>query len=308
MQKLFSATANPELFTKDVAIALGFFDGLHLGHQSLLNRLIEIGEQTGCATLVHTFQNHPLSVLAPEYAPLLLSTPYEKARLFARTAVDDAWILPFDREIADLSYEAFFHGLMRRLRIKHVVVGFNYAFGSGRKGTVSRLQELGKNLGFAVHVLAPFEMDGEPVSSTRIRQAVVSGRLKYAASLLSRPYSISGYVRRGQGLGHQWGVATANFRPPANKALPPFGVYASTVSCGDGMFRAITNIGKRPSVQSDGHIHVETHILDFKKELYDQHLDVYLMDFIRSERKFSSLEALYAQIGKDIQTRRDMME
>lgn len=305
--KLFYALADPAAYQRDIALALGFFDGLHLGHQTLLHRIKEIGEQSGCMTLAYTFRNHPLTVLAPEFAPKLLTTPYEKTRLFSKVDVDQAWILPFDRSLADLSYQSFMLALLDKLHIKHVVVGFNYVFGSERKGTPALLAQLGKRHGFEVHVMPSLEMDGQPISSTRIRQAVRAGEMETARRMLGRPYTLSGYVKHGQGLGHTRGVATANFTPPPSKALPPNGVYASKVVMDDGAsFDAITNVGTRPSVNDDGRVNAETHILDFHGMIYEQHIDVQLYAMMRPERKFDSLNELYDQISRDVQQRKTL--
>ena len=210
--------------------------------------------------------------------------------------------IPFTQEFASLSPEAFVEEyLVRRLNLKHLVVGEDFHFGYQRKGTVNTLKELGDRFGFTVSAVSKLKMDGSPVSSTRIRACYTEGRIKEAERLLGHPVMIQGIVRHGQELGRTIGFPTLNLIPDEEKLLPVFGVYASTVETPEGTFRGITNIGNRPTVHEGTDVTVETYLPGFQGDLYDREIKVVLSDYIRSEQRFDTVEHLQEQMKKDIQ-------
>lgn len=282
-----------------VHVALGVFDGVHLGHR----RVIE-ATRDGTSVVV-TFEPHPMRVLRPDKAPPLLTSTSHKLALLERLGVGAVLLLPFTEELANTAAETFLQQLAAPThRVRKICVGARFHFGRQRAGNASLMRRLAEPLGYRVEeiptVLTP---DGEPISSSAIRQHVRHGRLDRAALMLGRPFSLFGTVEVGDRRGRELGFPTANLNPH-NEVLPPDGVYAARV----GPHRAVVNIGCRPTVSPvPSKRFVEVHLLDFEGDLYGQNLEVAFVQRIREERKFPSLEQLQAQIRADIAAARQLL-
>lgn len=281
-------------------LAIGVFDGVHLGHRAVIDLATASASQSGGEPVVVTFDPHPAAVLRPEAAPALLTCREQKLRLFRETGVRHALLLRFDREMAALPAEEFLGRLARAAsRLASVAVGPDWRFGAGRAGDAELLRRFGAARGFAVHVAAPVEIDGERVSSTAIRGMIAAGELARAARFLGRNFSIYGRVVHGAGRGREIGFPTANVEP-VNGLLPPDGVYAATVLAGGAPFPAVLNLGARPTVEAAGRRALEAHLLDFEGDLYGREIEVVFEAFLRPERRFESVAALSRQIREDV--------
>lgn len=281
-------------------LALGMFDGVHTGHAWLLRTAREWGVLEGLPVVVCTFLKHPMALIKPDAIPPLLSTVAERAARMAQLKVDQMAVLPFDRTWMQMTPEVFVQLLVKNYSPRHIVVGFNYSFGIGGKGDAKLLTEMGKNLGFEVHVVSPVQVDGQTVSSTRVRQLLDEGDVELAARLLERPYSVAGLVVHGKELGRKMGFPTANVAMPKGKALPDFGIYISRVKTKTGIYPAVVSLGFHPTVP-EGDITLEAHLLGHSEDLYGQKLRVVFLKRIRPEIKFDGIEALKEQIAKDVQ-------
>lgn len=290
---------------RKVCLAIGFFDGVHLGHQQIIRQTTTDARQHEARALIVTFDRHPSTVVAPERAPLLIYPLTQKLRVIESLGIDLTLLLPFDRGFSERSGEEFIRTLAREAgQIRSICVGANFVFGHKRSGNVELLRKLGKELSFTVHGLAAVALDGQAVSSTRIRQAITSGDLDAASQMLGRAYSLCGPVVAGDRLGRQLGFPTANI-DTTGLVLPPGGVYAAHVRIADQWHRAVINIGCRPTVENPRpHMRVEAHLLEFTGDLYGQNAEVILVDKLREERKFPSLDALREQITRDIKQAR----
>jgi riboflavin kinase/FMN adenylyltransferase len=284
-----------------VCVAIGVFDGVHLGHQQVIRQTISDAQQHGARSVAVTFDCHPSSVVAPERTPPLIHSLTQKLRVLASLGIETTLLIRFDRAFSEQSGETFVRSLVRDFGPIHsVCVGSNFAFGHKRGGNVALLKTLGQELKFIVHGLAAVSLDGRTVSSTRIREAIRHGNLEAASQMLGRPYTLAGIVVRGDQLGHKLGYPTANL-DVSGLALPPHGVYAVHATARGQTHRAVLNIGLRPTLQNpQPQLRVEAHLLDFQKDLYEQELELTFVEKLRDERKFPSLDALKEQIGRDI--------
>ncbi len=280
----------------ETVIAFGMFDGVHEGHAKLMRTANEIAALHGLTSVVYTFSSHPMATYAPERVPPELNTRSEKIHAIAKMGVDVAVLRPFDRAYASQPPEAFVRSFVEALHPKHVVIGFNYSFGSKGAGKAQDMIRLGEEMGFETHVVDEVQMDGEPVSSTRVRAAIAGGDMELAMRLLGRPYALSGVVEHGKKLGRRLDFPTANLRWPCKKAIPPNGVYAAMAYvCGE-WHRAAVNIGSHPSVPGGGAT-IEANLVDYEgSEFYGCHMRLLLFKRLREEKKFDSLEALRAAV------------
>jgi riboflavin kinase/FMN adenylyltransferase len=291
-----------------VCLAIGMFDGVHLGHQEVIRRMVaDAGQQHALAAAV-TFDRHPNTVVAPECAPPLIHSLPQKLRAIAALGVEAAWLIPFDRAFSQLSGEAFIRGLANDFGpLGSVWVGEDFAFGRQRSGNLALLQALGLALGFQVHALPAVTLDGAPVSSTRIRDAIQAGDLQLAARMLGRTYTLAGQVVAGDGVGQTLGYPTANLEV-SGLALPPTGVYASWAATERRQWPAVVNIGRRPTVaESQGEIRIEAHLLGCGADLYGQQMELAFAKRLRPEIKFDSLAALREQITRDVAAAREFL-
>ena len=288
------------------AVALGMFDGVHLGHVHLVREVIRLARAEGLASAVITFDIHPLALLRPQDAPPMLTTVEEKAERLLALKPGTLVSLPFDAAFAALSAEEFAAFLARAFDVRVAVIGFNYSFGAGGAGDAALLRRLGKKYGFAVRVLEPVCWEGEPISSSRVRAALTAGDLKAAKAMLGGPYRIAGAVEHGKRLGRTLGFPTANLSLPADKALPPFGVYAASVRVEGTNHPAVLNIGVHPTVP-EGAPTIEIHLLDAAPDLYGRWVEAALEAWLRPERKFDGVEALRAQIARDVEAAKQVL-
>ena len=295
-------------------LTIGNFDGVHRGHQALLQHMLQRAEQMTAAgrtpinTAFLTFDPHPVRVLRPDLPHFLLTTPMERLEAAAALGITHGIIQPFTLEIAQLSPRDFTTLLKEHLGLATLVVGPDFALGRNRSGDIAALRALGEELGFTVEVIAPIALDDQPVRSSHIRQLLRSGEVEAAATLLGRPYRVSGVVEHGDQRGRQVGIPTANVRTPPDKLLPGDGVYATrTLLAGFDRvhtFYSATNVGVRPTV--DGlHRRVESHLLDFPPpgqvdDLYGRVLAVDFLHRLRGEKRFATIAELVAQIHADI--------
>ncbi len=280
-----------------VVIALGMFDGVHLGHRALLRHAVETAKELHALSVAYTFSNHPRGVFAQ--APKLLSTEQERRTCLKKLGLDRVQMEVFDKETAMLSPEAFVKRLQDQYEVRAFVVGFNYTFGQGGKGTPETLMELGRMHSFSVHVIPPVLFEGETVSSTRIRQLITTGELTNANMMLSEPYSLSGLVVKNRRIGTSLGFPTANIQIPAEKALPATGIYVTSALHEGRCYEAVTNVGTNPTVNGNV-LTVETYLMDYEGDLYGKELTVQFHKRLRDEVRFDSKEALVLQIQQDV--------
>ncbi len=296
-------------------VAIGVFDGVHLGHQKILDEMVAEAAAAGVESVALTFDPHPDSVLRPAEAPPLLTELEERVRLIKSRGVRTVAVLPFDRDLAAMSAEDFLEGVLcPRFRPRRLFVGSNFTFGRGGRGTTALLEEAGPRLGFAVRAFTPVTLDGEVVSSTLIRQRIQAGAVEWAARALGRPYALRGKVVRGDGRGKQLGFPTANLEVPRGLCLPAPGVYAVLVDPGrdgwpgGGPCAGVANVGVRPTFGDGGRVTLEVHVMDFAGDLYGLPLAVHFVARLRGERRFNSPGALADQIRGDVAAARAMLK
>jgi riboflavin kinase/FMN adenylyltransferase len=281
------------------AVALGAFDGIHLGHRAILGTAVTLARQAHLRAVVCTFDRHPMEVLQPERAPLPITTLEERLELIAETGIDTTVVIPFTRAIAGIEAKAFVQDvLVGTLKAKEIVVGFNHRFGRGARGDAELLETLAGPLGFRAHVVQALLVDGVAVSSSEIRAALQRGDLPTAARLLGRSYSIHGQVVHGDGRGRTLGFPTANVKTDRPLGLP-VGVYACRLTVGKDEHQAVVNVGFRPTFGVN-ELAVEAHVLDFTGDLYDARVTLTFLLRLREERKFPSVDALRQQIALDV--------
>jgi riboflavin kinase/FMN adenylyltransferase len=278
------------------AITVGVFDGVHLGHQYLLKKLIESAQRRGLKGCVLSFYPHPSKVLSPGQQPCELTDPLERAERMLRLGIDRAVFINFDREFSRIRAEDFLkHVLFERLRCRYLLVGYDWRFGYKREGEVELAKEMGQRLGFEVETAEPFYKNGHIISSTYIRRLLHSGRLEEASEYLGENYWVKRKVVRGSGRGSSLGYPTANLGPSENLCLKE-GVYAVRVN---EQFLGVANYGFRPTFDGKTKV-LEVHILDFEGNLRGERLKVEFLSFLREEKKFSSKDELIEQIERDI--------
>lgn len=294
---------DPQRLTPCVVV-LGMFDGVHRGHQALLMRGGELAQEMGFPLAVCCFEPHPLRVLAPEKAPPLLMTLPEKARVMQSFGVDTLCITTFDRGRAAQEPEDFMAELVEIYAPVVVVCGFNFTFGRGGAGNGKLLREYGRKHGFRTVIVPEVIIDGETVSSTRIRRLLASGEIPVVNRLQGHAYTLSGRVENGKQLGRTMGFPTANVAISRHKALPAFGVYACWLEKADGAYHpAVVNVGRHPTLP-EGAVTVEAHVLDGHPELYGQHVRLSFLKHQRPEIRFEDVEALKAQMTRDAEDAR----
>jgi riboflavin kinase/FMN adenylyltransferase len=285
---------------RKTAVALGMFDGLHIGHMALIEKVKELAKEHNWLSAVYSFHNHPYTVLNPAQAPAQLLTPEEKLRCFSHTQIDYLLWVPFSFQLSGEDPEDFIKGMVERYDIAAIVAGFNYKFGSGSSGDADMIRKICKQCGVEAYIIEPVCFKGLPVSSTRIRRCLAEGELEDANAMLGRPYSVCGKIVRGKQLGRTIGFPTANIEAPV-KTLPRFGVYATEASIYGKKHHAITNIGKNPTVSDqEGKVFIETSINNYDQDIYGSTLKIEFRKFLREEKKFGSVEDLKQQITKDI--------
>lgn len=294
-------SAIPELagVQAPLSIAIGVFDGVHLGHQALIGRAMNEAAKTGGSAVVLTFHPHPARVLRPDSAPRLLTSTPHKIRLIEALGCPNLLLLPFDAAFAAQPPEAFIERLSSGARLHALCVGHQWAFGRNRSGNIDLLRRLGSAHGFESIEIDPVLAGGSLVSSTRIRQAVEAGDFGAAAVMLGRDYTILGTVQRGAGVGRTLGFPTANLAAH-NEQFPPDGVYAVRVLIRGSWRDGVANVGVRPTVGGNPERLLEVHVFDFAESLYGEDIEVGFEKFLRPEQKFDGLDSLRAQIARDV--------
>jgi riboflavin kinase/FMN adenylyltransferase len=283
-----------------VCVGIGVFDGVHLGHQQVIRQTIADAQRHEARAVVVTFDRHPNVIVAPTRVPPLIQSNAQKLRTLQALGVDVTWLIQFDEKFSQQTGEAFVRRLPAELgHLLSVCVGAEFTFGHKRSGTVALLQQLGTEMHFDVHGLAAVALDGQVVSSTRIRDAIARGQFDAADQMLGRNYALDGPVVRGDQLGRKLGFPTANL-DVAGRILPPNGVYAAHAETSAKSHRAVVNIGVRPTVGGASLPRVEAHLLDFDGDLYGQELELTFAQRLRDEKKFASLEELKHHIAADI--------
>lgn len=294
--------------SRKVCLALGVFDGVHLGHQQIIRQTIGSARQHDGLAVVLTFDRHPSAIVAPDRVPPLIYSLPQKVRAIEALGADALLLLRFDHAFSAQTGENFIRELARDLGAIHsICVGADFVFGHQRSGNVALLQKLGAELNFTVHGIAAVALDGQVVSSTRVREAIRTGHFDAANQMLGRPYSLAATIVTGDQVGHQLGFPTANLET-TGLVLPPNGVYAAQASVGGRTHHAVVNLGQRPTLrQPTPQLRVEVHLLDFDGEIYGQEMEVTFVARLRAEMKFPSLEALREQIGRDVTAARQLM-
>ncbi len=281
-------------------LALGVFDGVHVGHQEVIAEAVRGACADGGMAVVVTFSPHPIRVIAPQKAPLaLLATLEEKARIVENLGVDGLLVIRFDRDFAKTNAEVFVRALVAG-DVQSICVGEDWRFGSDRSGDVGMLRRLAEDCGFRLHAVAPIMWDGERVSSTRIRQAIRDGNFQAVEEMLGRPYFVSGIVVEGRKLGRELGFPTANV-DLGDLQTPEDGVWIVKVA---QIGLGIANLGMRPTVGGKGRL-LEVHLLDFQGDLYGNKIYVRFLRYVRKEKKFSNLDELQRQITLDLKVAED---
>ncbi len=287
-------------------VALGNFDGVHMGHQTILRTAIERARAQHGTAFALTFDPTPAKVLAPDRAPRLILTPDDKLELLGKSGLDNVAVINFTRELSQLTPRVFVQTyLAGHLGARVVVVGHSVSFGHNRAGNATVMAELGRELGFAVTVVGPVKVAGMEVSSTTVREVIASGDMRTAANLLGRCHFLSGPVIHGRERGRKIGFPTANIQS-RTECLPSDGVYATRLILDDGPHASITNIGMRPTFAEPERT-IEAHVFDFNRDIYDREVRLELVERIRPERKFDSAEALGAQISADLKRAKEIL-
>ncbi len=298
---------NRDSVERETVLTIGAFDGLHLGHQALLKRLMRSAHEANRLSGVVTFDPPPRRVLAPDSNMICLTTLEDKIELLQAWGLDLLVIIPFTLEVAQTSARDFVWPLRDRLRMAELWVGWNFALGRGREGDAPALKKLGQEMGFVVHIIEPVSEGGTAISSTQIRNWLGAGRVREAAEMLGRYYQISGVVVPGVGQERHVGYPTANLNVQQLCALLGSGIYAAYAIARGKRYPAVANIGTRPTF-GEGQPTVEVHLLDFAGELEGELVHVQFVERLRDERRFASVKALRVQIAKDIVRAREILE
>ena len=287
---------------RKVCLAIGMFDGVHLGHQKVLQNAINAASQSNAISVAVTFDQHPANIIAPKNAPSLIQTQAQRNRSIELLGVDAILIIKFNEAFSRKTGKSFIQELAQGFgSINSISVGNDFMFGHNRDGNFQLLQKLSQELNFLTYGLQPVKLNGQIVSSTRIRSALINGKIDDAKQMLGRKFSIEGPVVKGDGKGREIGFPTANI-DTKNLILPPNGVYASYTKFNGKTHKSLLNIGVRPTIiKPNPSIQVEAHILKFNENIYDQVIDIELIEKLRNEMKFESIEELKKQISCDIE-------
>jgi riboflavin kinase/FMN adenylyltransferase len=290
-----------------VALTIGKFNGMHLGHHYLLTEVVARAAQLGGQSVALTFDPHPTLVLQPQHGRVYLASAEERLQLLAATGIDHLLVLRFDRELASLTADQFMDWIADHVNLRELWVGPDFRLGRRAHGTLAVLAALGTRLGYTVHPIAPLMIDGAAVSATRVRELLQAGNVAAVPELLGRPFTLAGPVVRGDQRGRTIGFPTANIAIGDHDVLPADGVYACRVELPDGSrHHAVTNIGVRPTFGVLNRT-VETHLLGWSGDLYGQVLRVMFLERLRGEQKFSGIDELKAQIGRDVDRAREVL-
>jgi riboflavin kinase/FMN adenylyltransferase len=281
-------------------LTLGNFDGVHLGHQAIFRKIVERAREISGTSIVFTFEPHPLKVLAPDRSPRLLNTFEGKMKLFTRAGIDIVICAEFTPAFAEQGPEDFARKVLcEQIGVKEVYVGYDYAFGKSREGSIASLRKLGQSCGFSVSVVDAVRVNNKVASSSAVRDLISGGRVAEAAGLLGRYYSIEGDVVHGSHRGHQLGFPTANLHT-RNEQLPAYGVYAVLAEIDGYSHQGVASIGVRPTFESSS-LSIEVYLFNFDRNLYGRQMEVSFVQFIREEKKFPDAQSLIFQMQKDVE-------
>lgn len=286
-------------YSSPIVLSIGNFDGLHLGHQAVLDHLFNTAKHQHAASAVLTFSNHPSAVLRPTHPTPLLCTVAHKVHLLDKAGIDLTLLLPFTQSFSEQTAEAFLRNIRRVLPFQFLILGSDAHMGKNREGDQETITELSRSLGFQVEYIPDCYQNGQRISSSLIRHHIQRGEFPQATALLGRPYSIYGDVLKGQGKGASLGFPTANLSVE-NLCLPPLGVYAVRVSVGDKEHPGIANLGFAPTMRQEEAPLLEVHLFEHQETLYEKAIDVRFQRFIRPEKRFHSIEELKQQISLDV--------
>ncbi len=300
--RLIRGLNHPEPFAAGCVLTIGNFDGLHLGHQQVIDKLADKGRQLNLPTVAMVFEPQPLEYFLADHAPSRLTRLREKAIQFAKSPIDALLVLPFNRKLADYDAEQFISEiLVKHLKVKHLVIGDDFHFGKARRGNFAMLQSKGLEFGFSVENSVSFELSGLRISSTLIRDALGDGQLAEAKRMLGRDYSVCGRVAHGDKRGRQLGFPTANIEM-LRRNTPMVGVFAVTMTGLDGkIYQGVANLGNRPTFDGGAKAVLETHLFNFSGDIYGRYVEVHFKAKIRDEIRFANFEALQTQIKLDVQ-------
>ena len=279
-------------------IALGSFDGIHLGHMSLIKKTVELSKLNKCKSMVFTFKNHPLTIIKPEFAPKLLMTNDTKISILQSSGVDMVNLVEFNTEFMKCSPIDFITKLVNCYNVKGIIVGFNYKFGYKNLGDIKLLKHLAEKLEFELHIVKPVMYDGEIISSTRIRKLISEGNIKIANKMLAKPYFLEGMVIKGNQIGKTIGFPTINLYLEPMILFPKTGVYFSTVLIKKEKYKGITDIGTNPTFSGEN-ISIETYVLNFNENVYGEKVKLFFVKWMRDEVKFNSEKELIVQLELD---------
>ncbi len=290
-------------------LTLGTFDGVHLGHQKIIDKLIGKTRSADGRNFLITFDPHPRNVISKTADFKILSTPAEKAAVLEKLGIMNLLIINFTKEFSQQTAEEFFKNyIIDKIGIKEIIIGYDHHFGKGRGGDESTLRDMGKQYGFGVETVDAFRMDGEIVSSTKIRKALSEGNIKISNAYLDRNYEFSGIVIEGDKRGRELGFPTANIKPDnEHKLLPELGIYLVEFFSGGSRHYGLLSIGKRPTFYNSGKIVPEVYIYDFDDEIYGENVKVSVLERLRGEEKFSSADELVIQMKVDKQNGKELI-
>jgi riboflavin kinase / FMN adenylyltransferase len=282
-------------------LTIGSFDGIHLGHRELINRINEKASQIGGRSFLITFDPHPRSVLSKNSDVKILTTLREKSYLLESLGIQNLLVIKFTKEFSQISADDFvINYIIKYIGLKEIVIGHDHHFGKGRSGNETTLRKLGKENNFDLSTVGAYKLNDRVVSSSEIRNSLINGNVKLTNAFLGRYYSFSGYVISGDKRGRELGFPTANIKlEDENKLLPALGVYAVECVVDDGKYFGLLSVGKRPTFYEDGKIIPEVYIYDFDKDIYGKSVTVNIIEMIRGEIKYDSAEALIEQMNKD---------
>src|SRR4030067_27376 len=280
-------------------VTLGTFDGVHVGHQILIKRVVQKAQELKKKSVVVTYEPHPQTVVSPLNAPLLLTALEEKVPLLEQLGIDELLIINFDQELSNFTTQEFIEEiLVKKLNPAHLIVGYNHAFGKNREGKVENLRDAGSIYNFGFEMVDPVDTKDNVISSSKIRKELTLGNFRAAKKMLGHSYPIFGTVIFGSGLGATLGYPTANLSVASNKLLPKSGVYSGKVQIESKTHFGMAYIGQRPTLNQK-EIVIEAHIFNFEGNLYDRKIALYLDEYIREDQKFSSVQDLKLQMQKD---------
>ena len=290
---------------KPVVLTIGSYDGLHLGHQAVLEHLVQTARKQNLRSVVLTFSNHPTTVLRPANPIPLICTQVHKLKLFDKASIDMVILLPFTREFSEQSADQFLRKVRHAFHFQTLILGSDAHIGKNREGDQATVTALADQLGFSIEYFPDRLMDGQRISSNLIREAIRQGDLKQVAVLLGRPYSIYSTVLKGNGKGATLGFPTANL-DVSGLCLPPLGVYAVALLEGGRKYHGVANLGVAPTMKEINEPVLEVHLFDHSSDLYGRKVEVLFQEFIRQEMRFNGVEELKEQIARDVQTARRM--